>query len=106
MTRYSIEKLSFYRYLHVIPDPWSVPFRRLPQECAGAYNPASGWFRFPLCFPVTSVVKKFSTTDVTTSTKPCEVCFAHWNCISRENFCPLPQPELPRMVGILHGQRV
>ena len=32
--------------------------------------------------------------------------FAHRNRISRANFPPLPQPELPRVVRLLHRERV
>jgi len=51
-------------------------------------------------FPVSSVVEKLVTTRTKGSTG--EITrgrFAHWNCISRENFRPLQQSELPRVSG-------
>src|SRR5579864_2051544 len=33
-------------------------------------------------------------------------CFAHWNGFSRAHLSSLSQPELPGVVGVLHGQRV
>src|ERR1700741_5547194 len=59
----------------------SRPWVKLPPDLLPAYNPASS----------TSSARKY---------------LAHRNRISRKNFSPLPQPELSRMVGLLHGQRL
>src|SRR5882762_6963179 len=83
----------------------------LPQDAPCAYNPASGCSFVNLC--VLGGFRFFLTTKDTKvhEGKPHEGnhtrgSLAHWNCISRENIRPLPESELPGVVGILHGQRV
>ena len=69
-----------------------------------AYNPARAG-----CPPrpgVLSWLENFITTEDTEDTEIEGAAFASRNRISRENFSALPEPELPRVVGLLRRQRV
>src|SRR4029077_14754105 len=89
MTRHSIEKVSFCRYLRLIADSRSVHCGACRQSVA-----------------VHIIQRSTLYTRKSSQRKNTRGRLAHWNSISRENFRPLPEPELPRVVGILHGQRV
>src|SRR5450759_1320389 len=106
MTRHSIEKVSFCLYLRAIADSWSTYFGACRGSAAVHIIRRQGF-----SFVYLRVLGGFRFFFTTKGTKvhegnPREAAFAHRNCISRENVRPLPQLELPRVVGILHGQRV